>query len=433
MTPLANSPRRQIATRALAVQVSAAILVAVLVYAQHPWYHTTLAPTLGLDARIIDTLGTFGILLFFIAFQRIISTLYFRDAYFGLREVIEDPRPRCNTDRLCDRMIIPELRQIAPVNQLLVEQLHDVVAQTEKAAFDITERLHAVDNVINDLQQVVTAASVETIGIAQSSESRSTQNQQLIERLKTFIHQRLDDTQREAAESKEVIDRTESLMKLAELVGAISAQTKLLALNAAIEAARAGETGRGFAVVADEVRKLSESTDAAVDKISAGIGAVSAIIESQHRKKLDHQRIDEEQKALEAFALQLESLDQSYRRMVDKEHDVIARIGESSEELAQMFVGALASVQFQDVTRQQIEHVIDGLTAVGTHTVSVADACAPGACDNPPEGLPTLKERMDTLYASYVMENQRDIHDRALGRTTPERPAAGTKNRIELF
>ena len=64
-----------------------------------------------------------------------------------------------------------------------------------------------------------------------------------------------------------LLEQTQQIEKMAELVSGVSAQTNLLSLNAAIEAARAGEAGRGFAVVASEVKKLADETHQATRSI----------------------------------------------------------------------------------------------------------------------------------------------------------------------
>lgn len=67
---------------------------------------------------------------------------------------------------------------------------------------------------------------------------------------------------------------------IADIIGNLTAQTKLLALNAAIEAARAGDAGRGFAVVAAEVKSLAQRAGEATGQVADQTDGIVARIDS---------------------------------------------------------------------------------------------------------------------------------------------------------
>jgi methyl-accepting chemotaxis protein len=66
-----------------------------------------------------------------------------------------------------------------------------------------------------------------------------------------------------------IIETTQQINFITELINGISERTHLLSLNAAIEAKRAGDAGKGFNVVSVEIRKLAFQSSEAANEIGS--------------------------------------------------------------------------------------------------------------------------------------------------------------------
>ena len=150
------------------------------------------------------------------------------------------------------------------IAELSVSQNNNV----EKAS----SALHNIVSGVNDVAELAkqTANRANQVGATVS---------QGIEGI-NVISQHMDRVETMVSTSADQVDtlghRSEEIGQIVETIVNISGQTNLLALNAAIEAARAGEHGRGFAVVAEEIRKLAEDSQEAAQHIAELIGAIQA-------------------------------------------------------------------------------------------------------------------------------------------------------------
>lgn len=378
----------------------------------------------------------FGIALF-VTLRDLLSRVFFKDDCFGVAEILHDERPRCASREICRRVMSPELRQVPQFGAVLKEHMGSVVAQTEQAAFDITTQLTTIDEVVTELKRFVDTQAGQASALVEDSKTQAEKNRALIARLEDHIRMRMLDTEQDVARVSEAVAKANHLKTFVDLIREIAGQTNLLALNAAIEAARAGEAGRGFAVVADEVRKLSGETEKAVRRISAGIDDMVSTIDAQFKDKLASAQATQERAHLAEFAEQLAIMGERYQGLIEREHETLGTIEGGSQRLADMFVDALASVQFQDVTRQQIEQVTQGIAQLEEHLdglAAVADNPSPDAAV--PEM--SLTQRLERLVDNYVMDQQRSSHARATAQPGSSRihPAPGpalAASNVELF
>lgn len=402
--------------RLLLVVTVVTLGVWVCVYFGNDFFETELLPLLGLGSAGGAALGSALIALAAFFAQRLVALVFYRNWRLGVETRAE-----------VDREVAHELQQVPQFNEVVRKQLESVVQETEKASFDLITRLTEIDGVVDRLNQVVESSAHVSTDIIASSEERLGQNQLLIQQLNDYISQRVKQSEADRQRIEQFAKQARSLAGLVDLIRGIAFQTNLLALNAGIEAARVGAAGRGFAVVAGEVRKLSHATDQAVGQINEGIQGVVSSIEQQYQENFEHSNIDAEREALHSFSTQLNQLGHDYQGLLRHGVDTIGKIRQSSQELSSMFMDALASIQFQDVTRQQLEHAVGALVRLDQHACLLGQRLL--SFDTGAEEMRPLSEQLQEIYSGYVMQAQRDDHHKAVASVAPVVPGPRTRQR----
>jgi methyl-accepting chemotaxis protein len=147
-----------------------------------------------------------------------------------------------------------------------------------------------------------------------------------------------------------------------EQLDGINHTTNMLALNARIEAERAGAAGAAFRVVANELRDLSRGTQTLAASMQTELKAVTEGIAGGYQSLQRVATIDmsENIMAKQRIELFLEGL-------VRRSEDLTSIVSGAVKEAAIMSADVdamVTGIQFQDRTRQRLEHVIDTLRVI---------------------------------------------------------------------
>jgi len=329
-------------------------------------------------------------------------------------------------ERLASRV----LSSAQDVNGVLQEHLHVVTDSTEKAALNIVERAVQVDDAISELSLHLKEAVCECAGVKEEGlQSIEALKLSLLE-MGSYIQQREEDARAYDENMAAILEQTRQLSDLTIEMNRMSIKGSCLALNAAAQAARAGSGAAGFKVVADEMRGMAMDYKVMAASIDASIQAVVDRIAGDKAVLLDQQVIHADVQRLASFTQQLEAVVQLFQRYDHMNSHAFSSISDAALHAGNSIMEMIATIQFQDITRQQLGSVNNILAHVNEHFDEVLTAWD----DN--DALVNMQALSSSeLFDQYVMDGQRQAHHRTLQGSSDhdEEGAPSAAADIELF
>lgn len=305
----------------------------------------------------------------------------------------------------------------ADIKKLINAHIDDIVSKTDKAAFDIMDYAKSIDGSSEFLSKEVRDIRKDFEVFSSKAHESINDNRETIEMLKNFIERRELDIKKDLEIAKMIQGDAGQLSSFISLMEDIAQQINLLALNASIEAARAGEFGRGFSVVAEEVRKLSVKSNTAATEVKKAVKLMKGNVDAQLSDKADAEKINRENEFLSDLEERLGLVAESYISMNKMSDKIINRVSDGVREVGEKVISLLSNIQFQDITRQQMEKIKEINKQITD--ILLFEENKPDNFEKKVEMLNSFD--IDKFKDIYIMEEQRITHDNVKDKSPEKR------------
>lgn len=317
-----------------------------------------------------------------------------------------------------------ELATYPTFTDILTKQMGSVTHLSEETATGLLGSLTDVDGRIGAL-----LAFIQQSG----SNERVSEVVSQIEAQMAGCRALLDDlAQRQRADAEvasgqreRIVAETRQILDALAGVDRIAQHTTILSLNVSIEAARIGPAGRGFGVIGEEIRTVTSEVQhlsrEMKDRVSSLIGVVTIDL---HNNAVEREA--NERASILHISDTLGALTDNLTTLLIHQRDILHKVESENESVAKPILAMMGSMQFQDIIRQQLEHMTRMAEMVGDHLLTIAETLGErGAA--PADSR--LSDKLDELFGGYVMDHQRVAHRAAQGQAM----AANSGAMIELF
>lgn len=323
-------------------------------------------------------------------------------------------------------------RSASGILPILIQQIRAVIIQTETAVLELSARFQNMAQRTREQSKCIQEIADTSIGGGEEKPiTVNTILDELSLTLGVFVQSVINYSKgaiSAATALDEVETNTNAIGGILGEVEFIADQTRLLALNAAIEAARAGEVGRGFAVVADEVTKLANRSGTAATTIRKLITAVTESTKQATHEMASFSSVDMTQ-TLEGQA----RIEQYAGILAHKNSDLEAALHRANHHAGDMvrdLMDIVVSLQFQDITRQRLEHVGEPLEELRK--------CLDAFTHHDVEQLTIARQTFESirsLEGKYTMEEERAtvraVHEGQPTNNTPQ--SVTSEEKVTLF
>jgi methyl-accepting chemotaxis protein len=297
------------------------------------------------------------------------------------------------------------VRQQLEVIPILTGQLQAVIDQTDEAASGITGAFIGINSLakkqFNDVKYLFS-------NLSQSSANNVLiQMQDTLKEIKENFSMLTSFFSKTLSMISDVVAQLGKVDDFASDIDKIGKITNILALNASIQAAHSGDAGLGFKVIASEINELSKSSTKSIHEITGITTNLTAKINAikEELETVSKQSNSIELRTNELFQFTTEKINDTLREIAGQ----INAIATDAEHLTKEVSKIVVSIQFQDITRQRIEHVITPLSSMQTDIIGIIDKLINKEL-SAAANVSTLSR--DKLLKQYTMESEREILNR---------------------